>query len=414
MSRERLIWALRKILIVALLCSAGYLVSRTGYFQPVGQASSVPSGGGSGGVSSGETYVHIWPRAMMVCRNGGDGTAAAYDGDSLSAALRQFAAFLGETLGTAEAEWEISEETFRRGLSNGCLFLELGGSYPLDVLSLWLGAGGGEEGRSADVLYVSAPEGTVELSYRDAGHFYRCATAAQAETLAGRMADFQASPAILAFQDARYSGLDPYTVILRALPEKYALRAYAGETYIPPDQLMTAVGMNSFVASSYQDADGSLVYTEDERTLRLGPDGTVSYRRTDNALASSLLSLTEAVNEAGRLVERITGQIASDGQMALSGVERGESDSAYTVYFDYSVSGIPVRLPEGRAAIVIFQHGTVVRASIRLRGYTVTEEAELLMSMSRAAVIAAAQDGVAPSLVYLDTGDRANCVWIME
>lgn len=416
-SKEQIFSLLRKVLIAALIASAVFLTLRTGWFSAYGErrgAAAAAVGGAAETAASMEAAAALRPRAVLVTAPDGGRTATAWDGETTLLAFRQFSALLGEALGSAGTPEGVSEAVFRAGLDNPGVLIDLGAVYPLSLLSDWVGTGGGGAAeRSADILYLYLTENAAALSFRDPdGGWYSCATAAQPEALESRIGDFRAGgAAFFAFEDGRLEGVEPYTVVTETLPEITAVSSVSARDGVDVETLMGAFGLNSYLASSYYDADGALVLMEDGRTLRLGADGTLTYRDSAPEAAGTAGTVT-VVNKAVRLARGSAGVTAGDADLVFAGVE--EAEGAYTVRFDYSVNGIPVRQNTGSAVEVVVSDGIVRRASAVLRRYARTEAQETVLSMYRAAAVAAARGGGTPELIYEDLGDRVQCVWVND
>ncbi len=408
----------RKCLIAVLLVTAAVLLLQTDYFAasgglPENSAVSPARAAGAAATASAEAAAVLVPRAVMVRTPEGAVSASAWDGEATEQAFRRFAAVMGEALGSAGAPEKLTEPEFRAGMESGCFFVDLGGVFSLGLLSDWLGAGGGGAAdMDADMLYLGFSGEAVSLFFRLGRQgFYRCATATQAETLSARMSDFAAERAHFAWEDPRLGGVDPYSVILEQMPALYRVSGASAWDQADPAHLMEILGMNSYVASSYYDADGTLVQMEGGRTMRLTPEGMLYYRSNEPSPGAEKHDLIAAVNQVCRLLRQSAGLTAGDAEIMFSGME--QSETACTVYFDYCVSGVPLRPTEGHAAAVTISDGVVRWASISLRSYSRTEEPETVLPMFRAAAIASVR-GETPVLVYADSGEWTRCVWVYE
>lgn len=410
LSGEKLRGILRKLLIAALTASAVFLLLRTDYFSTaaVRVSASAAAAGGSGTDELVEAAAALRPRAVLARNASGAQSASAWNGHTTEDAYRGFSAFLGEALGSAGVPDEIQEAEFRGGLEEVSVFFDLGAAYPLRLLSAWTGTGGGgAEAHSADLLALFLSEDDVSLCFREGERFFRCATATQPGALRARIEDFQAGPASFAYADPRLREIDPYTVILETLPVISGVSAASARDAADTDRLMDVFGMNSYLATSYYDADGALVLMEGGRTLRLAADGTLTYRGgTERAEGASFVN---AVSLASLLAQRSTGTAAGDAEVMFASVT--ENADLCTVRFDYCIDAIPVRLG-APAAEVVLSGGTVIRATIHLRRYVRTEQSETVLPMFRAAVLAAASGGGTPSLTYAESGEGIQCIWI--
>lgn len=416
MDKERLRSILRRAAIVLLVVTAVLLLRQTEFFSSArsGPAAVETSEWGSVAAANAEASAALRPRAVAVRSADGTGRASVVDGENTQQAFRRVSAFLGEALGSAGEPEEIGEAEFRDALRTENVLVDPGALYPLELLSDWLGIGaGGVRGWSGDLLCLVVEGERVSLCFRDgAGGFYRCATAAQAETLSARIAEFQGARASFAYENPLLEGVEPYFLVSSVMPELKTVSAASSAETVGMEALTASVGMNSRLVTSYYDADGTLVLNEDEKALRLSRDGTMSYRAPDTPVKAAGEDLTAAVNLAYRLAENSAGRGCGDAEVCFAGVETQEN-GWYTVFFDYSLRGVPVLLPEGRAVTVTVGDGAVRWAQAALRRYSFGEEPEAVLPALQAAAAAAAQGVETPALVYLDAGDHVRCDWVV-
>ena len=410
MNKERILSLLRRGLIVLLTASAVFLALESGVFTTGRQTAMGTEVTGAPAPESGEASenaVILRPEAVLVFRADGSRRVSMYDGAATEHAFGQFAALLGEALGTAELPESLTEAEFRSGLVGDGVLLALGADYPLEQVARWLGAGApartlGE----TSLLYLTPGAASVELYFRRSeGDFARCATSAHSELLRARLEEFAGTECLLAFEDETLAGIAPYTILPEVLPE--LPQAGATVPALEPRSLMTAFGMNSYVASGYRESDGTEVYLDDQKTLRIAPDGTVTF------LARGALSPAEgegsAIDQALRLGERTLGRDLGDAVLAFS--QRTVTGTVERVTLVYTLRGVPVHLAAGAAAELSFQNGRLLQAVLRPRSFALREELTPVAPARFAAAIAAGEGG-APSLVYLERGDWLHCVWV--
>ena len=422
MDKERIRHALRLLLIAALLVSAVLLARETGDYRRAFErisgtaAETEESGEILPGLSAAELARSVRPRTVLVRLPDGGTAASAYAGEETEAAFHRFSAILGEALGSAGEPEEIDENTFRAGLDAGCVFVDFFCNEPLGLLAHWLGS----EMQSAAALsearflYLGLTDSAAQLCFRGSdGGFFRCSTAAISETLAARMAEMQGVSAHFAYEDPDLARLEPYTVLLAELPAIPSAAGFTVRDGIDTAELMRAVGMNSYVASSYLEADGTRVFIDGEKSLRIAPDATVTFRASPAEDGDRIAEgMQTAVSYACAAAVQSTGRYAGQAEILLTGVSFDGEDE-YTVTFDYCIGGIPLRLTDGSAAQIRLRGGQLVQMNLVLRSYVLTGGTETLLPMRQAAAIANAS-GVSPTLVYADRGDRVECVWIRE
>ena len=422
MRKAKLLHIGKLLLIVLLIVSALLLARASGYYDELLNRLSAPDSAESGSaedvnvLSSAELAAAVRPRTVLVRTQSGVITASAYGGEETDAEFHRFSAILGEALGSAGEPEEIDEKAFRKGIESGCVFMDFFCGEPLELLANWLGSAmhGAAAAAETRALYLGLTDLTVQLCYRDGeGRFFRCTTAAMSETLSARMGEFQGSTASFAYTDRTLKNLDPYTVLLSPLPELRIADGTAVREGVDTDELMQLLGMNSFVASSYVEADGTKVFIDNRKTLRLGPDGTVTYRAdAEDGERSIAEGLPAAVSGAYAAAVRSAGRYAGDAGVTFAGVLRGGGDS-YTVLFDYCLGGVPLRLSSGSAAQFTVEAGQITDARLNLRSYTFTEEIAAVLPMQQAAAIAAAA-GITPTLAYGESGGQVRPSWVKD
>ena len=408
---------LRRGAIVLLLISAMLLLRHTGYYTGIRE---MLSGGAERSESARtdepaavSTAVGVRPVAVTIRGpEGGARYGAAYEATT-EAVLRRFSVDLGEALGSAGDPAACSEADFRRRLDDCCVCFHFADPMPLELLADWLGTDlSGAAADSAVLVCLSVTETETVLSYKNPeGECFVCATAARPDGLRARAAEYPPNGAQYAWETDRIGDGD--TLILQSAPNPVVVKsALALPAGAERDALLTAVGMNSFVASSYTEADGTVVYVNDETTLRLNPNGAAVFRRAAGPDTRGNDSMTASADAAWRLIERSIGVTAGDAVLYLSGVRWSESQHTYTVYADYMVDGIPVSLASGHAAEIVMRGEIVLQARLQFRRFTKTEERTDLLPWLQAAAIALKR-GSSPALVYADAGEATECMWVI-
>ena len=252
------------------------------------------------------------------------------------------------------------------------------------------------------------------LGYRtQSGECRVCATAVNPDSFRAHTSEYAPNGTLYAWESERApDGGD-------ALLPPGAPEAAEVVSAVPPpraaetDEIMAAMGMNSFVASSYSEADGTMVYVSDDNTMRLSPDGTVFFRRAASPdAAADDEGLAAAVSRAWQAAERSLLPTAGDGEVRFAGVQRAQTQRTVTIYLDYAVDGIPVRLASGHAAEIVLRGETIVQARLQLRQFTFTDRTAQLLPYLQAAAVAAHAQGRA-ELIYADAGEATACMWVI-
>ncbi len=409
----------RKIIIALLLVSAALLLARTGYYTGLkdlirGDAAAAETESGAGAETPAVLYSAVRPRTVAVRQSDGTLLASAYDAETTARAFQRFSALLGEALGSAGTPLSLRRTEFQEGLSGSCVLFEMGSALPLGVLSGLLGTrmSSAAQSERAERIYLALRDDRVVLAFRtDTGAYYRCDTAAQAEALRSRIADFRAAKAVFAGDSTLYARLEPSTVILSEMPEIASISLETADA--DAEAVLAALGMNPYVAASYPESDGTLVFIEGEKTLRWDAAGVVTFRsgERNERVAEDLAG---AVQYACRLAAATVGQTCGDAVLRVTGAAYDEGRDRFTVTLELNVNGLDVRLAAGAAAEVELTGGCLTRAQLTLRRCTAGENTELVLPMLQAAAIAAAEGNAAPVLVYRESGEGAGCGWVQE
>ncbi len=423
MSKEKRAGLLRQGVILLLLVTAVLLLSETGYFGGLREKLhlSVPEAASDSFVQrdlqAQKPADAVRPLAAVVCCGDGGRFGAAYDGEAVTAIFRRFSAELGEALGSAGAPAAMSEREFQDALSCSGVFLAFDCPQPLELLSDWLGtAMNGSAAAHRAVMLCLCVSGTqTELCYRtEDDDFFRCTTAVQTAGILNRTDEYISNGTQYAFENELLSGGEKFVVIPAQPLSAFTVKSAA----VLPDgaditTLMRGVGMNSYVANSYTEADGTTVFVDEESTLRLRPDGSIAFRRTSLPVSTGGTSLPENVNTAWQIAEYCIGKSCGDAELIFAGTAEDTAPGSCTVWLDYAVRGVPVRLAGGHAVEIVLRYGTVVQLRLTCRSFTLTEQPAVLLPTLQAAAIAAKQ-GAEPKLIYADRGETAECIWVTD
>ena len=411
----------RRLLIALLLCSALLLLRSTGYYDGIRErlerSRSVIRTESAAGTDSAPLLPveAMLPLAVTVRSAAGGGCyGAAYDAEETAAVFRRFSVDVSEALGSAGEPAERTEEEFRESMNGCCVALQFICPVQLELLSGWFGIemSSAAAAHEAEILCLSASETGAQLCYRTAeGRCYACTTAVSPDSFRSRAAEYAPNGALYAWESDRLTD-GGYTLLLPSPPEPAAVKSAAplprGEE---ADAVLTAMGMNSFVTSSYTESDGTVVYVSDENTLRISPAGTVVFRRA-SAPEDKQGDLTASVSSAWPAAARCREPFLADGALQFAGAGYSDAQQGCLVLADYAVDGIPVRLASGHAAELVMRGETVIQARLQLRQFTRTEERTQLLPYLQAAAIAERSQGRA-EIVYADAGEATACMWVI-
>ncbi len=323
--------------------------------------------------------------------------------------LRQFVPLFREALGSAAEVGATAERTLRQALSAPSLYLDLTEELPLPVVSAWLEAES-EFDRPVCALALCAGEGDNAVLYlrSENGDVFRYYTALPASAVLELCEAYPPNGGRFAFE-SEGADLPPYVIlpadtgevptVLSSLP--------AGATAY---NLLTALDFNAHTLSRYTESSGVEVVEESPRTLRISPDGSVSFSNRGEAspalyqvpAAGDAPTALEAVRAAQRLAQALEeGTDASP--LYLQAVE--ETEDGWLVRFRYQVDGVPVFFSDEADALSVSISGKAVTAfTYRSRSYLMGTSSSLLLPAAMAAAIASEEGGGGLSLGYVDSG----------
>lgn len=404
----------KTVLLVLLLVLALFLGGEAGIFGTfLNLAAPSEAAAPTGALSSpdGEQSPDSTAAAPFVMAvTWGDGARFGAKYGAAQPLFERFSTLLGEALGSSGEPKEASALQWKTALSGEGVFFDYLYSQPLAVLADCLGTQIGEQSGNYGVrqLCIHAEGGALALYYIDAdgGKIYRCDTALRESALGG-MEGLSPNGARFAFEDpGEYREISAYTLLLSDAPSLTALRAENPlQGSLRPEEVLNAFGFNSFVATSYPAGNGAVVYVQGGRTLRIDPDGLLSFQGDGEVLRLgdnlSLGALTKAVGDfAARSAGKWAGAagLRLCGSSADAGAERGEFQ------FNYVYDNIPIA-GGGSAVAVTVTDGAVTQVRMRLRGYALSGGDDLLPLPEKQAVAAVeAEGGGEPVLVYEDAG----------
>lgn len=328
-------------------------------------------------------------------------------GDAL---LEKMLPLFGEALGSADQVGAAADQTLRAGLGKSSLYLDLTVELPLEVVAAWLGERTvfdravramalTTEGRDTAVLYLCGGEGEI----------FRYFTALPASAVEALTESVSPNGSLFAYE-TNYAPLAPYTVLVREAEGLPQVRSELPATY-SSYRLLTALDFNAHTNSRYAEPGGTEVVMDGRRTLRIGPEGTVTYDSGEEDVGGRGGAL-EALRAAGSLAAALTGGVDAS-PLYLRRLE--EREDGYLVGFQYQVEGVPVRFPDEADALTVLVRGAgIAEFTCRCRTYVPEEEASVLLPPIMAAAIASLYPEGELSLGYVDSGSgRLHADWLV-
>lgn len=420
---KRAINRLQNLALVALFLSAVFLLSRIPQFSGNWASQVQAFLTSSPDVSSGETANLSSTISAVHIVITGDSEYGRYGQLYVpvdSPLFQQTGPLFQEALGSASEVGATADKTLQEALSTPGVYMDLTTELPLEIVAAWLGEKT-EYSRSVRAMALTTEEdaSAVLYLYSSDGSIFRYYTALPVSAIQDLTAAYAPNSGSFAFE-SNYTTLAPYTVLTAesiSVPTIHAALPAGYSSY----NLLTALDFNAHTGFRYQESSGAEVITESPRTLRLGPDGTVTYDGSLEA-ASSLYHVTasgdspssvDALQACLGLAAALTDSTGSS-PLYLRGMEA--TDDGWRLSFGYQAAGLPVVFPDGEDALTVSITGeTITSFTYHCQVYAAAEEASPLLPATMAMAIASLHPGSGLSLAYVDAGgETLYAQWLEE
>ncbi len=364
------------------------------------------------------------PVFLLITTEDNSHYAVKYDNQIKEKMISQFSSYLGEAIGTSSDLNEISKENWQQALSSRGVFFDYLYPQPLSTIASWLGyeTTGEASSKIARRLFLGNNGGNLVLYFINDGDgkIFSCNTARSFSSLSSKIAEYPIGTAKFAFElNNKYASLDPYFIFsyeigaLRAVTVSNPLReGFDGLN------LIGFFGMNSHVALDHKETDGSEVYVDGEKRLRIEKmSGVIKFSVTDNNgiylnSSSGILSMTDCISACYEIAKNTVGTTSGEAVLGLVSITNALTPSSCEINFGYFIAGTPVTLPEGGyAASFQFNGGAIVSAELNARKYTFSGSTIPTLPEKLATTIAESKGGE-PVLTYEDKTNSVTCTWI--
>lgn len=323
-----------------------------------------------------------------------------------------------EALGSAGQVESAAEASLRGALAGTGIFLDFtaGGSLPMSAAEVWLGGGAAFDRTVRAMALVPGQDAAAALYLLDGdGGIWLLQTALPASALESICDGFPPNGSCFAYETG-YGSLDPYAVMVAEAGQLPQLQSGLPAGYFAYN-LLTALDFNAHTLSRYTESDGTEVVEESPRTLRIGPDGTVSFSSRE-AAASPLYrtageepGMADYIAAAWRLATALAeGTGASPVHLYAAEL----TETGGVLRFRYQAEGAPVYFSDEADALrVVFTGRNITSFSYRCRTYTPAEEMSEMLPVSMARAIAAIYPGAGLSVGYVDGGTgQLSAQWL--
>lgn len=411
---------IQNIVITVLAVSAVLLFAQTQIYS-LGSVEGFRRlflGDDQGATSASSVQEHTLTAPVRLAVSGpygryGSITAAIGEDETLRGLLR-------EVLGSTGTFTACGREDFLQSLENTSVYFDFLSPLPLSVLADMAGTRG-PDSLSARCLVVSGQGDPVSLFLWDGADIYlRCTTAVSLKNLEQVAGQYELGNAVFAMDLAESEPnarvLDACSLFLNETPELPSLTAETPD-YIE-SLLLAGLSFNPNTKNRYSD-NGTDVISESGRSLRLRPDGNITYQSGgDSALsieaAGEHPTLAEAAAGTGALLNTLLEPTVGDESLYLTGAR--QSGALTSLTFGYQVHGVPVLFSDGgNAAEVTLEGTTVSMLSLRIRQYSEMETTSLLLPLRQTISIARRHPGSQLSIGYTDHGGSSvDADWLAD
>lgn len=347
-ARQRVVELCKDLLILALTCSAVFLALQTPMFSQV--QGWIPGPAETASPVDQPRSEAVAP--YLVAVRGEMGLyGVSYDETLVNRAFDRVSYLLGEALATAGPAETITRRQFQNLMDEPGLYCAFQGTPPMEVLSGWLGGGGGVSGEG-EALLLSWDGSQVWLCWRTGNSFQRSRTQVAYEGhLDSVLAEFSPNGAAFAYTltqyDKTYETLDPFVLVSMAPPQPQIYAAAAPDLVNDRDALervLTSMGFQTGVDLAYESA-GELAINENGDRLRLSAAGKVTFHageepRYSVPCAGEAPTAAEAAEAAWELLGRAVGPWKGEADYVLAGVEAAAD--GWKVRFQARLGGVPV------------------------------------------------------------------------
>lgn len=425
--KRRAVELVKDLLIVALTCSALWLVFHSQRLVPQRGDAADTGGQTQGGQLDGESRAEA-ARPLRITASFSSGTellryGVQYDAQSCDTLFQQVANLLTESLSGAGVPEQVSRWEWEQALTNAPgLCFDFQGEIPLPVLVGWLA---GEDTALTGtvrrvILAVQGGEVSLYFQNREDGNYYRCGSGiVNEQQVTQALSALSDNGAFYAVESEEYADLDPDTLISAVVPvpKVYLAANPVGGGQDSLAALMEELGLAANVNSFYY-AGSAHVGRSGNDTIRLFDSGIAAYEAEEGSdhfrisARQGEPTLFESVEACRQLAAAVMGTRSGQARLYLSQVQ--EDDEGLTVSFEYCLNGSQVRLEGGSAAQFLVRNGQIVQFTLRFRSYSDSGETSVVLPVRQAAAAMEAEglEGQELLLVYLDSGgDTVSASW---
>ncbi len=312
--------------------------------------------------------------------------------------FERVSAVLAMAMDTADTKQELSAYQWRNLLSGNLVFFDFEGEMPLDMLATVIGLpdyAAIEEQARYLVLAISHEALTLAVMPKN-GAPAAYTTTVQSAELASLIREFGVGNAQFAFEDHTLSlHLPDESVVPDSRTKPAVIRkssTFADYTSTSSERVINAVlssfGYNPYVTGSYIEADETRVYVEELSTLRISPDGSLSYYAPEPEgvpTAPDAAERSSIIMDAAAMLDRVASDYIGDVTLYIVRAYYDASDGRYVILFGCVADGIVLSFDDGYFARLEYAGTELVGAHLTIASYILTAQYDSVMPDEQAA-----------------------------
>ena len=308
-------------------------------------------------------------------------------------------AVLASAMTTALDRREVSAYQWRAILEQDLLLFDFEGEMPIAMLSAVMGIadyGVKEQQTRYIALFSDGDALTLALKSGDSAPVLYT-TGLLPDELTALVQEYGGGTARFACEDPRLARLLPDMFVVledrpapRVLVRSALFTDYtdaASERVI--NSILGGLGYNAYTTGSYIESDDTRVYVEEFRTLRIRPDGALSYYAPippDEAVP--VTERSAIISSAASLLDRLTAGSIGDMSIYIQRAFYDADSERYVILFGCTVDGILLSFEDGYFARLEYVGTSLVSAHMTVSGYLLTESrTELIPDVQAAATV---------------------------
>lgn len=329
---------------------------------------------------------------------------------------------LKAALGSSKSHLPCSGADYLKALTSTSVYYDFLSPLPLSVIASFCGITLEDNLAVRTIVISDAGNTDVTVYLWDGGTgYYRADTAAAHNDLTETVSRYELGSADLAMdlvdENPLYAEIHPCSLLLRELPQlpEFSAAVPAQMT----DRLLLALDFNPNTKYRSIEASGAELIVENDRSLRVQPNGTVHYLSGDSSALTieadaSIPTLGEAALQGGAILMDLMTPFLGDASIYLQ--EIYQTDGVTVLRFGYQANDIPLRFADGSYAAEMTLIGTVITSmDLNIRQYTASGTEISLLPLQQALAIAAKKENVELSVGYVDKGSASiSAAWLAD